>query len=472
MQTDDKSAEAQTRPRLNRSAVDAPKAPVRIVHMGVGAFARAHQAWYTAHAEDASDWGIAAFTGRRPLVADLLSPQDGLYTLVERAGTGDSYEVVGSISEVHPGSDLETFFDLLAAPSTAIVTLTLTEAGYKLDASGTLNRNDAELQDDLDATRGKVFGDRQLLLSAAPKSALVRLTAGLGQRAKSGNAPIAIVSCDNVLDNGVKLRQAVMQVAGELDPSLPVWIDDNVSFVSTSIDRITPRTDDETVEQVSEATGLFDAAPVVTEPFSDWVLSGDFPAGRPKWETKGATFTDEIEPYELRKLWLLNGAHSLLAYMGLLEGHTTVAEAIADSNCKEAVEAWWDEASANLPAGLGLEEYRGQLTKRFLNPRIAHRLEQIGNDGLTKLRQRVLPVAKLELEQGRDAAASATTIAKWIVASEGDFAFTDALEEEILPVRQTGQVSDWVGLLDEDLGADEEFVALVQQKTELKVRGL
>ncbi len=466
MQTDDEAAQAQTLPRLSRTVVDAPKAPVRIVHMGVGAFARAHQAWYTAHAEDASEWGIAAFTGRRPLVADLLAPQDGLYTLIERAETGDSYEVVGSISEVHPGSNLDAFFDLLASPSTAVVTLTLTEAGYKLDASGSLNRADAELREDLGSTHGKVFGDRKTLVDAAPKTALVRLTAGLAQRAQNENAPIAIVSCDNVLDNGAKLKQAVTSVAEDLDPRLAGWIDDNVSFVSTSIDRITPRTDDETVEQVGDATGLFDAAPVVTEPFSDWVLSGEFPAGRPKWETKGATFTDDIEPYELRKLWLLNGAHSLLAYMGLLEGHATVAEAINDADCRRAVEAWWDEASANLPDGLGLEEYRAQLTERFQNPRIAHRLDQIGNDGLTKLRQRVVPVAKLEREQARDADACATAIAKWIAASEGDFAFTDALEEEIAPVRATGSVGDLVALLDEDLGHDEQFVALVQQKTQ------
>lgn len=442
-----------------------PLAPVRIVHMGVGAFFRAHQAWYTARAEDADQWGIAAFTGRRPDMALALREQDGLYTLVERSEDGDNYEVLGSISEAYPGDDLESFFALVASPETAIITLTITEAGYKLGADGQVNLDDPQLAEDIERVSGKV-GTGQDVLTAVPETALVRLASALGERAEIGGGPLAIVPCDNLMENGPKLRRALIGVADQIDEGLGRWISDNVSFVSTSIDRITPRTDDELVEQVRQATGFVDQVPVVTEPFSDWVLSGDFPAGRPAWETAGATLTDNIEPYELRKLWLLNGAHSLLAYMGLLEGHETVAQAMADPECRAAVDAWWGEAKANLPADLGLDDYSDQLTQRFLNPRIAHLLEQIGNDGLAKLRQRIVPVAKLERKAGRSASAAATAIAKWIVATEGDFGFTDSLQVELDPAAASGRPADYVALLNESLAGDQEFMLLVSDQVQ------
>ncbi len=453
-----KGAALSTNPNpqaLNRSSLDAKDgavaAPVRIVHVGVGAFMRAHSAWYTANATDAKDWGIAAFTGRRPDMADRLNQQDCLYTLVVRREDHNDYEVIGSISEAHPGSDVKRFVDLVSSPEVAIITVTITEAGYKLDAQGELDTSDPELVADFAAVEA----------GKDPSTALVRIALGLRERAARGSGPIAIVSNDNLMDNGPKLEKALKEVVKTIDPELSPWVDENVSFVSTSVDRITPRTDDSLIEEVQTETGMVDVAPVVTEPFADWVLSGDFPAGRPDWESAGALFTDEIGPYEVRKLWLLNGAHSLLAYKGLLEGHKTVAEAMGDPVCNAAVQAWWEEASRHLDPSLKPAEYCEQLTARFLNPNIVHLLEQIGNDGLTKLRQRVVPVALAELVEGRTGSAAAAIIANWTCAARGDFAFTDALAAELDPVLESGTTGDLVSLMDAELGSNKQFVELV-----------
>ena len=176
----------------------------------------------------------------------------------------------------------------------------------------------------------------------------------LAARRAAGAGPLAVVCCDNLSNNGTVARNAVAGFAGAWDAGLAAWIDANISFVSTSVDRITPRTTDADLAAVEAACGYRDNSPVVAEPFSNWVLSGDFPAGRPRWEDAGAVFVADIEPYENRKLWLLNGAHSLLAYAGQLRGHTTVAQALADPLCLQAVESFWDEAEANL-AGSGTE---------------------------------------------------------------------------------------------------------------------
>jgi fructuronate reductase len=187
-----------------------------------------------------------------------------------------------------------------------------------------------------------------------------------------------------------------------------------VSFVATSVDRITPRTTESDLRAVAAECGWIDRAPVVTEPFSDWVLSGRFPLGRPQWESAGARFVDDIEPYEKRKLWLLNGAHSLLAYAGMARGHETVSAALADPVCLRMVEDFWDEAARHLPAELETDGYRAALLDRFGNARISHRLEQISADGSTKLRMRVLPIFLAERAAGRSGAGSAAVLAAWL----------------------------------------------------------
>ncbi|MDE3129607.1 MAG: mannitol dehydrogenase family protein, partial [Acidobacteriota bacterium] len=321
-----------TAPRLDRSSWPAPARGVRIVHLGIGNFSRAHQAWYTMAVDAGAEWGICAFTGRRPDAARALAPQQGLYTLIERGRMSDSLSVIEVVSEVRPGADLAAFTAAVAAPATALVTLTVTEAGYR-----------------------------------PPAGPPQRLAAALVQRHRLGGGPLAIVSCDNLHANGSVLRARVLAEAEQIDPRAAAWIERELSFVSTSVDRITPRTADSDRALVEHELGLADAAPVVTEPFSDWILSGEFPAGRPRWELAGARFVDDVEPWELRKLWLLNGGHSLLAYLGLARGHRTVAEAIDDAELAGALERFWELAARHLPlaGALELDAYREQTRARF-----------------------------------------------------------------------------------------------------------
>ncbi|GAB3703590.1 mannitol dehydrogenase family protein [Mariniluteicoccus flavus] len=370
-------------PRLSRDLPGMPPAPpVRIVHVGVGNFHRAHQAWYTHHAPDAAQWGIAGFTGRSAAMAEALTPQDGLFTLVTRAADGDSCEVIGSIAEVHPAADEAAFLALLANPEVAVVTATVTEQGW--------------LSGDLPA----------------------RLAAGLRARRDADAGPITILSCDNLPHNGSVARDVVLKAAA--DDDLAAWIDAHVDFASSMVDRITPATTDELVSVVDTECGHHDVAPVPTEPFAEWVIAGRFPAGRPRWEDAGATLVDDVEPYERRKLWLLNGSHSLMAYAGSILGHTTVAEAIADPRLRRWVEQLWDEACRHLtlPAD-HLADYRAALLDRFANPRVRHNLAQIAGDGSSKIAVRITPILTAEREAGHLPEGAATAFAAWVAHLRG-----------------------------------------------------
>ncbi len=353
--------------------------------MGIGNFSRAHQAWYTMVADAASEWGICAFTGRRPEIADALEPQQGLYTLIERGPVVDSLKVIEAISEVRPGADLKRFIEVMAAPQTALVTLTVTEAGY--------------------APAG-----------ADPAASVVgRLALALVERKRRAGRPLAVVSCDNLHENGRVLRERVLDATERLDAEAAAWVAGEVSFINTSVDRITPRVTDEDRALVEQELGLRDVAPVVTEPFSDWILSGEFPNGRPEWERAGARFVSEIEPWELRKLWMLNGAHSLLAFLGLLRGHQTVLDAVRDPELVEAMEQFWDLAAPLLPnaAEMDLDAYRRETHERFANPRMGYPLIQIAGDGLDKLRNRVAPVIRAAHAAGEPAEPALRIVEAW-----------------------------------------------------------
>jgi fructuronate reductase len=356
-------------------------APVRLVHLGLGSFFRAHQAWYTDLAPDAADWGIAAFTGRSAALAETLRAQEGAYTLVTQGPSGPTFQRVASLSDVRAASEHDAWLAHLASPDVAVVTITVTEAGYHRGADG------------------------------AP----ARLVAGLMARRAAGAGALSLVPCDNLPDNGPALRSVVRELAAEVDAELVAWIDDHVDFVTTMVDRITPATTDADRALVREQTGFDDRAPVVTEPFSDWVLSGAFPAGRPAWEAAGARFVSDVEPYERRKLWLLNGAHSLLAYAGILRGHETVQEAAADTVVRSWVEQWWDEASLRLPQDRqDTLDYRTALLTRFANPGIRHLLAQIAVDGSQKVPVRVLPSMRAERAEGRMPTGSVRVLAAWV----------------------------------------------------------
>ena len=364
---------------LTRAATSLPVVPVGIVHLGVGVFHRAHQAWYTDQVDTDRRWGIAGFTGRRPDVADLLTRQEGLYTLIER-GERDRAQIIGALSSVTDGTNTDALTAAIAAPSTKVVTLTISEAGY---------------------TATGVPG---------------RLLAALDARRHADAGPIAIVPCDNLPHVGTHLSELLHVMA---DGPLAAWLAESASFVNTSVDRITPSTTATDPETAALLSGFDDNAPVVTEPFHNWILSGSFPGDRPEWQNAGAQFVDDIVPFEQRKLWLLNAGHSTLSYLGFNFGLQTVAEAIENEYCRTAVENLWAEASRHLPDDVDVAGYCAQLIERWRNPRIAHPLGKIAQGGLEKLRVRVVPVALLERAAGRDAAACAATIAAWMVVTGG-----------------------------------------------------
>ncbi|NII11843.1 mannitol dehydrogenase family protein [Oleiagrimonas sp. C23AA] len=423
--------------------------------MGLGAFHRAHQVWYTDTCSQA--WGIAAFTGRRPVVAQRLSAQDGLYTLVERGPEGDSARIITSLVEAADGADMTRFGSLLASSQTAVVTLTVTEAGYHLTPDGSLDMHSPAIQADLAALRSDV---------AEPRTAPGRLVLGMRQRMRHGGGPLAVVPCDNLPDNGRHVAKALATLGDSVDQGLGRWIEQQVSCVSTSVDRITPSISDKEKVRLGAMHGWRDTAVVVTEPFHDWVLCGQFPAGRPPWEFAGARFVDDIGPFERRKLWLLNGAHSLLACAGPLLGHDTVAQAISDPHLRGLVQAFWGEASRHLPAdAVNTTGYCGALIQRFSNERICHALDQIGRDSLTKLQVRVVPVAEAERAIGREAGACARVIACWIALWCRRMASPDAREAAIRAAMATpgDAVSALIDLVSPHLARDAAFTHQVRQ---------
>jgi len=451
--------------RLSRAAGHGrPAPPVRLVHLGLGNFFRAHQCWYTEHAGDAAGWGFAAFTGRSgsPLVDDLTA-QDGLYTLVSRAADADRFEVIGSVSRVHAGTDQDAWLRYLSSPDVVAATITVTEAGYLRGPGGGLDTDRPEVRGDLDALRRG---------AAEPvRTAPGRLVAGLAARRRADAGPFTLVPCDNTPGNGALVERVVGDLAEMVDGGLAGWLRQSVTVVTTMVDRITPRATAEDVRGVANATGVDDRSPVITEPFHEWVLGGAPPTGRPRWEDAGATVTEDVTPFEHRKLWLLNGAHSLLAYAGSIRGHTTVAEAVGDPTCHAWLEQWWKVASAHLaqPAE-DLARYRAALLDRFANERMRDRLDRIAADGSQKLPIRILPVLRAERAAGRMPEGATRVLAAWVCHLRGLGApVVDARADEVVPLADGPlpvAVRRLLTTLDPEVGADAAVVAGVVDQSE------
>jgi fructuronate reductase len=446
-----------------------PAGPVRLLHLGLGNFFRAHQCWYTEHAPDAAEWGYAAFSGLgRGDLADRLTVQQGLYTLITRAASGDTFEVISSLSAAHAAQEQQAWLDYFRSAELSVVTVTVTEAGYLRGPDGGLDAGRPEVQADLAALRR----DPTALVRTTP----ARLVAGLAARRAAGAGPLALVPCDNVPGNGAVVGRVVGDMARLLDPGLPDWLDSSLAVVTTAVDRITPRPDADEARHVRDATGFDDSCPVATEPFREWVLSGDFPAGHPAWQHAGATLTDDVTPYEHRKLWLLNGGHSLLAYAGSLRGHTSVADAVADDTCRDWLQQWWQTASRHLKQPeTELAAYRSALLNRFANPRMHHRLAQIGADGSQKLPIRVLPVLRAERSQGRMPTGATLVLAAWICCLRGLGAPVSDVRSTIVVPLAAGRLRDAVpGVLrdlDPSLGDDPELIGTVMDQCEQLVSG-
>jgi fructuronate reductase len=446
------TADPVTLRRLSRRDEGGVAAPIRMVHLGLGNFFRAHAAWYTDRAPDAGQWGIAAFTGRSAATALALAEQDGLYTLLARGPEGPRPEVVSSLSAVHPADDLDALRAYFQQSKVGVVTLTVTEAGYRRKDTGGLDVAAQDVRADIAA------------LTTDPHCGVVtttpgKLVAGLIARRAAGAGPIAIVPNDNVPENGAMVARVVGDLATAVDPTLPGWIATHVSYVTTMVDRITPRTTDDDRSVVAQLTGVDDPQTVPTEPFSEWVLAGEFPAGRPAWQSSGARIVDDVRPFEQRKLWLLNGAHSLMAYAGSLLGHQSIAEAIADPTVRGWVEEWWDAASRHLTLpDAEVAVYRAALLDRFANPNIRHLLAQIAADGSQKIPIRAVPVLEADLAEGRVSPGATRLVAAWIVHLRGQGApVSDARGDEVVRLA-SGSQDTAVGATLAWLGVDSDEI--------------
>lgn len=396
-----------------------------IVHLGLGAFQRAHQGVYTEAAAVATGdhrWGIHGATQRSARVRDALRPQDGLYGVLTLGREGDRLQVVGALREVSfPRTETARVLHALAAGDTHVVTLTVTEKGYRRAADGGPDLTDPELLQDLACLATEV--DAPTLAGDPPvaRTATGLLARGLAHRWRAGGAPVSVVCCDNLVDNGPQVRRLVAALVDACDArgrhDLAAWLDTHVRFPSTMVDRIVPATDDGHRSRAEALLGLRDEGLVVAEPFMQWVVEDDFAGPRPAWERAGATLTADVRPYEQAKLRLLNGTHSALAYAGALRGHTTIADAVADPELQTLARALADEdvlPTLVAPDGLDLTAYREEVLDRFANPGTGHTTVQVAMDGSQKLPIRLLSTVRDARAAGRLPLASARVVAAWI----------------------------------------------------------
>jgi len=399
-------------PDVARPAYDPAAVVTGIVHLGLGAFHRAHQAVYT-DAVLARDprWGICGVSLKTPRATAPLAAQDGLYTLLIRSTAGTSVRVVGSLREtLFAGADRAALITRFADPRIAIVTMTVTEKGYCHDpATGRLDLAHPDIAHDLATPQ-------------APVSAVGLLAAGIAARRAAGAGPLTVVCCDNLPHNGRTVEGIVGAFAQARDAALAEWIGAHVAFPNTMVDRIVPATTPADVADAAARLGVDDAAPVVAEPFIQWVLEDRFAGPRPPWEEAGAQFASDVVPFETMKLRLLNGSHSSLAYLGFLLGHETIWQASADADLAAFVERQMEEEIAPTlvaPPGVDLARYRRDLMARFRNTALPHRTQQIAMDGSQKLPQRLLGTVRDRLAGGGSIRHLALAVAAWIRYASG-----------------------------------------------------
>lgn len=438
---------------VQRPAYERSQVVPAIVHLGVGAFHRAHQAVMTEAVLASGDlgWGIVGAGLMTTGTKDALAPQDGLYTLVIRSEGAEQLQVVGAITELMGGAgDLAQVLARMCDARTRIVSLTVTEKGYYLDpASGRLQLQAPVIQADL-ATPD------------TPRTILGLIVQALKVRQANAIAPFTVLSCDNLPSNGKTAKAAVLAFARELDATLASWIEANVSFPCSMVDRITPATTDADRAYVNDQLGMQDAWPIVTEGFVQWVIEDDFTMGRPDWTLGGAVFSNEIEAWENMKLRCLNGAHSTLSYLGQLTGRETVNEAMQMPLITGILDALWAEVLEVLhaPAGVDPKDYVEQLKQRFRNPALKHRTAQIAMDGSQKLPQRLLATLRERIVAGLPSPALATAIAAWMhfavkTAHTEGAVLNDPLSADILA--QAGASKNSTAIIDNLLGLDKIF---------------
>ncbi len=412
-----------------------------VVHLGLGAFHRAHQAAYLDEIAARGDlrWGVVGVSLRSPAVRDTLAPQDDLYTLVERDADSERVRIMAPLVRVLVAPDApDAVVAAMAQPSVRIVTLTVTEKGYCLArGGGGLDTADPAIADDL-AGLGR------------PRTAVGFLVAALNARRDAGLPPFTAISCDNLPDNGALLREAVLALASAHDAGLAEWIARYGAFPSSMVDRIVPATSAEAIDAHALRHGYRDDALVETERFSQWVLGHDFAGELPDLGAVGVTVTGSVAPWEQAKLRLLNGAHSTIAYLGGLGGIEHVHEFVADRDRRALLGRLWDECAATLDmhAGIDFAAYREALLARFANPALRHRARQIAMDGSQKLPQRLVAPWRVRLERGLASPTIELAIAAWMAWQSGsdmhdrNFDVDDPLAETTAMIWSTSPDAD------------------------------
>lgn len=427
-----------------------------IVHLGVGAFHRAHQAVYTerVNAGETDKWLITGASLRSDQVQQQLAPQDYLYTVVERENDLQRYRLVQAIEQVIVATQQpQQLIEAMAHPLCKIISLTITEKGYCHNpATGKLDLLNPDIQTDLKTP-------------ATPHSAAGFIVAALRQRRANHLLGVSILSCDNLPANGKLCRQIIIDFATCVDPQLAEWIDQHCSFPSSMVDRIVPACSDDDREAAARELGYYDHAMVICEPFSQWVIEDDFVQGRPAWENAGATFVEDVYDFENMKLRLLNGSHSAMAYLGFLAGYQTIDQVVGDKSLLAfigdlmAIEI---TPTVGSPQGINLENYKANLLQRFANSSLKHRTQQIAMDGSQKIPQRLLKPIEQQLQQGGEIKRLCLALAGWICYCRGidrsgePYAVSDPMSDKLQQQHQRAG-NDYNNLVDHFLSITEVF---------------
>ena len=390
---------------------DREKMVARIVHIGFGAFHRAHQALFTDRLlnKGNSDWAICEvnIVGGEELINDIRK-QDHLYTVLEKGATSKQAYIIGSVKEslLAPIDGIEAILEKMADPVVEIVSLTVTEKGYCMLPGGAgLDLNNQLIKSDLSSP-------------TKPMSAPGVIVEALYRRMQRGLKSFTALSCDNMPENGLVLKKAILDLANARDPELAQWIETNTTFPCTMVDRIVPAATAETLTEIQDVLGgMFDPCGIACEPFIQWVIEDNFVTARPNWNEVGAEFVDNVVPYEEMKLRMLNGSHSFLAYLGYLAGYEHINDCMNDEAYKQATLSLMLQQQAptlNVPPQVNLQQYAEKLIERFSNPSLKHRTWQIAMDGTQKLPQRMLDSIRWHIKHNSDFSLLALGVAGWM----------------------------------------------------------
>jgi fructuronate reductase len=429
------SSKSELPASVRQPQFDRSKLGPGIVHIGLGAFHRAHQAVFTQRALEAQfgPWGIVAVNLRSSEPVEALAAQSGLYSITTRSEAGDQAEIVGAtVDWICAANGRDRVLAALSDPAIRVVTLTVSEKAYGLDpATGGLDQKHPAVASDLRTPQ-------------APAGVLGFIVEGLALRRAAGLAPYTVLCCDNLPSNGKVVRRLVLEMARLRDPALADWIAENARFPCSMVDRIVPAATDATRRRAEGLLGVEDALALDTEPFLQWVIEDDFVSGRPAWEAGGAIFADNVEPYEKMKLRLLNGTHTLLAHLGILSGLDYIREVMAVPELAAKARAHMEEVVSTLDPvpGIDLPAYIGDLLARFSNPTIDHRNIQISLDTTQKLPQRLLSPAVDGLTNGENGAATAYAVGVWMAAVKKRGDCDDPRRTEVLPAAENMNSDD------------------------------